>query len=467
VTLSVTVPARPVTDPAAGIAQGSRAGAGPSPSLAGTGTAQVDVVMLTVALPLLLACADAPVARPVLTLAAALARSETSSPRLRAAAAVVDEIQAETKVATRWWSDPQLQLGYNAAPAHPEGEANLDVALQQELRWPMESWARAARGTASTVVATQEQSQVALLVWRDVVVAYVDLVAAQEALAVQQQLSDVARRVSAAAHERVSAGQSAPLEAAFADVDAAAAAAAVQAARGAVAQARASLCRDMGSDDCADDDVVWPVIAVPVLARGFAGAGSDAERAAAVDSLMSRPDVAAAVAGVDSARADVNVSHWQRVPAPTFGLTLTQQRSEFVVAGDIIHDDVTLVGLRLSLPLPLWSFGQGDVAVREAGQRRAEAERDLVHLRAVSETRAAVAGWQASVDALRSWNDVDNRCDESLGWLQDGYRKGVVDLDAMLNGRDRIARARLAAIAARRAEVVAAAQVFLALGHKP
>lgn len=422
---------------------------------AGTGTASAPVVILAVALPLLLACADAP-AHSVLTLEEALAFSEASSPRLRAAVAVVDEASADAAVVTRWLSDPQLQLGYNAAPAHPEGEANLDVALQQELRWPMESWARGARGDAGKATAARDQAQTALLVWRDVVVAYVDLVAASDALVVQQRLADVAQQVSTAAHERVTAGQSAPLEAAFADVDNAAAAAAVFAARAAVSAARAQLCREIGSNECPDNDVVWPAFAVP--------ADLDAGLVAAVDA---RPDVTAAAARVDSARADADVAGWQRVPVPTLGLTLTQQRAEFVVAGQTIHDEVVLLGLRLSLPLPLWSLGQGDVAVRQAQQRRAEAEGDLVRLRALHETRAAVQLWQASTAARQSWTDVDKHFDESLAWLQDGYLKGAVDLDAMLNGRDRIARARLAAIAAHRAEVAAAAHVFLALGHKP
>ncbi len=403
----------------------------------------------------LLLSATAP-AEP-LTLEAAWERARARSPQLRSAAADVKGAEAEASIAGRWLPDPQLQMsGSTDALTTREGEMDVDAQLQQGVRWPMETWARQSGAASFLNAARHERSRAEVVAWRDLAVAYGSLAAALDELALRRALLEIAALVKTAAGERSAAGQGAPIDASFATIDLAAAANAAFQAEAAAGNARALLCRALVEDTCADVTVVWPTLPVPALA--------EEQLLAAVDA---RPDVQAALLRASGAGSLRDAAGWERLPAPTLGLAATKERSELdSAAGDLIDDD-TLLGLSVSIPLPLFSLGQGTTLAADAERLRREAERDAVRLRALHETRAALQAWQHSAAARAAWQDAEPRFEESLRWLTDGYVAGAVGLDTLLTGRDRIARARLESIFARRAEVLAAADALLALGHTP
>lgn len=388
-----------------------------------------------------------------LTLEQAWERARVNSPRLRAAVADVDVAVAEADVAGRWLLDPTLEIaGATDALTTGRGERDLDVHLQQSLRWPMETWARHASAKALVDAASNDRRRAEVVAWRELAVAYGTLAAALDELALREALLEIARRTNDAAVRRAASGASAPIEASFAAVDVAAANSAVLQTQANVGAATAALCRELGDDSCADVAVVWPTVAVPTVSDD-----------ALLAMIEARPDVEAARGRVIAAQARQDAAGWQRVPAPTLGVTASLQRAEF----NAVVDDNTLLGLGVSLPLPVFSLGQGSVAVATAHRARQEAERDAIRLRALHETRAAMQVWQASVRARATWQEVEPRFEESLRWLTEGYDAAAIGLDAMLTGRDRIVRARLESIAVRRAELTAAADVFVALGHLP
>ena len=392
-----------------------------------------------------------------LTLEDAWTQARTRSTRLRAADADVAAAEADADVAARWLPDPQLQIsGSTDAPTTQEGENNLEAEVQQALRWPMESWARQSGSQALVRAAQQERGLSEVVAWRELAGAYVGLVAAAEELALRRSLLNVATKVNAGAEARAIAGESAAIEASFAAVDVAAAEAAVAVAEAEAGRARARLCAELGDVACPDYAVVWPVFAIPAVADD-----------AVADAVELRSDVRAAVERAAAADALRDAAGWERLPAPTIGVVAMGERSELDVADGKLIDDDTLLGLRLSIPLPIFSLGQGSVAAAQAAQARRKAELDAVRLQALHATRAAVLSWQAAVRARTSWQKVEPRFEESLRWLADGYLGGVVDLNTQLAGRDRIARARVDAIGARRAEAIAAADVLAALGTLP
>lgn len=333
---------------------------------------------------------------------------------------------------------------------------DFDAELEQSLRWPMETWARQSGARSLVEAAEQDRSRAEVTAWRELAIAYGGFAAAVDELSLRRSLLEIARKVHDAAVERAKAGQSAPIEASFATVDLAAAESAVFQAEAAAGNARAALCRELVEDDCADVSVIWPTLEVPGL--------SGEKLFAAVDA---RPDVAAAVRRAEGARSLRDAAGWERLPAPTLGFGATQERSELDSDSGTLTDDDTLLSLRVSLPLPLFSLAQGSTAAADAQQLRAEAERDAVRLRALHETQAALQAWQQSVRARDAWHDAEPRFEEALRWLAEGYVAGAVDLDGVLTGRDRISRARLESIAARRTEVMAAADALLALGQAP
>ncbi|MDP2343993.1 MAG: TolC family protein [Deltaproteobacteria bacterium] len=392
-----------------------------------------------------------------LTLEDAWTEARARSTRLRVADADVADADADVDVAGRWLPDPQLQLsGSTDALTTSEGENNVEAEVQQALRWPMETWARESGTRALARAAQQDRALTEVVAWRALTDAYVELVAAVDVLTVRRSLFDVASRVNAAAEQRAIAGESAAIEASFAAVDVAAAESALAAAESALAAARARLCTELGDLACPERAVAWPSLVV--------GPAADDDVAAAVEL---RADVQAAVERVAAARLLRDAAGWERVPAPTIGVVAVAERSELDASEGKIVDDDTLLGLRLSIPLPLFSLAQGSVPAANAEQARREAELEGLRRQAFLATRASIVGWQAAVRARTSWEKVEPRFEEALRWLAEGYVAGVVDLNTQLAGRDRIARARVDAINARRAEAIAAADVFAALGRLP
>lgn len=388
----------------------------------------------------------------------AWSQTRARSTRLRAAAAAVDAADADAAVAGRWLPDPQLQLsGATDALTTQEGENNVEVEVQQTLPWPMETWARQSGSQALVRAAQQDRALTELVAWRELTTAYVELVAAVETLEVRRSLLEVATKVSSAAGQRAAAGESAQIDASFAAVDVAAAESAVAAAESSVGAAGERLCQELGVMACPEFEVVWPTTlgAAPVTDEDIA------------DAVERRSDVQAAVERAAAARAHSDAAAWERLPAPTIAVVAVGERSELDAAEGKILDDDALLGLRLSIPLPLFSFGQGTVAAAQAQQTRRDAELDAVRLQAFHATRVAVVGWQAAVRARASWEKVEPRLQESQRWLADGYVAGVVDLTTLLVGRDRLSRARVDALGARRAEALAAVDVFAALGRLP
>jgi cobalt-zinc-cadmium efflux system outer membrane protein len=396
-------------------------------------------------------------AAPSLTLDEAWTQARTRSTRLRAADADVAAADADAAVAARWLPDPQLQLsGSTDALTTQEGENNVEAEVQQTLRWPMESWARQSGSQSLVRAAQQDRALTEVVAWRELAGAYVGLVAASEELAVRRSLLELATRVNAGAEARATAAESAAIDASFAAVDVAAAESAVAAADAEAGRARARLCAELGDVACPDYAVTWPVLMVPTVAAD-----------AVADAVELRSDVRAAVERAAAADALRDAAGWERLPAPTFGFVAVAERSELDVADGKITDDDALLGLRLSIPLPLFSLGQGSLAATQAQRARRAAELDAVRLQALHATRSSILSWQAAVRARTSWQKIEPLFEESLRWLADGYLAGVVDLNAQLAGRDRIARARVDAIGARRAEAIAAADLLAALGTLP
>lgn len=385
------------------------------------------------------------------------AAARTRSPTLQAADADVAGASAAAGIAGRWLPDPSLQGSVDSdAPFQGKGELSADVQLQQQLRWPMETSARSAAARADVDAAGVDRTRAEVVLWRDVAAAYVGLVAAQEEQALRVALREVAVRVREAAVARATSGQSPEIEAAFADVDVAAAESAAAAADADVARAEASLCRLMGDAAC-EVTVAWPALVVPAL-----------DDAAVVAAIEQRAAVRAGVHRVEAANAVVDAEGWARLPAPALGVRLGFDRRVVAANDDVaLVDDDQLLGLSVSIPLPLFSAARGDTEVVAALRDRRDAELRALRLEALTQTRGAIDAWRATKRARDAWIVAEPRFEQALRWLADGYVGGAVSLDDLLGGRDRIARARLDAITARRDEVVAAATALAALGRIP
>lgn len=178
-----------------------------------------------------------------------------------------------------------------------------------------------------------------------------------------------------------------------------------------------------------------------------------------------RPDYAATLAQVDAARNDVELarrSRWQDIGVGLFG---ELDRSEDQPSG--IEDEAS-VGVRITLPLPLWDRGQGRIAEAAASLDRAEKLARATAARIRAEARLAESQMRT---AAESWRHLTEKLLPGAQELETRSlalsREGQMPLPEALRARDRRLELEAAALAARRDFHLARIRFESALGANP
>jgi cobalt-zinc-cadmium efflux system outer membrane protein len=176
-----------------------------------------------------------------------------------------------------------------------------------------------------------------------------------------------------------------------------------------------------------------------------------------------RAELALAELAVRSGEADVLLSKatsWDDVGAGVF------------VEGERFRDDPTgiepeaLVGLKLSIPLPLWQSGSGKVAEKEAARKRVSARleslRFAVQNQILLSHRIMSLRFRSATEfgtkVLPTANDHVRECEAA-------YARGEVDLQAVFRARDRLAEVELSDLEARKAYFLAYSEWLGARGE--
>ena len=102
--------------------------------------------------------------------------------------------------------------------------------------------------------------------------------------------------------------------------------------------------------------------------------------------LAARPDYVAAQSTAEAARQSAALARAQKWEDIGIGLNATEERSEDAPEG---FERDTFVGLRFSLPLPLWNNNSGRIQEATAAAVRAEKEIDALALTIDAEAAAA------------------------------------------------------------------------------
>ncbi len=388
-------------------------------------------------------------------LATALDEALTGSVSVQEAQAAVQSARAELAVLSPLLPNPEVEGGaVTDVLTGNEGELGLDVGLSQEVPFPLARLAAVAAAEARVRAAEQRLEAARIEVRADATERLIELAAAIDQARVRKDLVETAQRLADATRKRFEQGASSEADANLADIELAAASATFATTRGAVTEARARLCGLIGRKDCGDLDATFPAIDVAAID------GDAASRA-----LQGRKDVVAAGIAVEAAERAVSAAQLGRVPPITFGVGASWERGTLEdAAGATLTDEDTLLGVRLALPLPLWDWGGGEVARARAEQATAEAELARLRRTVVVETTAAQSELAATRDARVQWRDVAPKIDQTLAWYVQGYETGATSLEDYLALRDRLVRARLAALDARRAEALASVRLLRALG---
>ena len=142
--------------------------------------------------------------------------------------------------------------------------------------------------------------------------------------------------------------------------------------------------------------------------------------------LETRGEPQAARAEVDSARARVSLARRERIPNST--LSLFAQRDGF---------NERVLGVGLSLPVPLWRNGAGEVQEARARVVQAQAESEAVRRRVSLEVERALADYQSRLQAMQGLPpELVTRARAHLKALATEVRAGRLGIrDALLNER--------------------------------
>lgn len=145
--------------------------------------------------------------------------------------------------------------------------------------------------------------------------------------------------------------------------------------------------------------------------------------------LAKRPDLRALEAERAKSDAEITLARAEGVPNVTAGLGYQRENTAIEVSGSEVKDRDNLIGLKLSIPIPL--FDRNQAGIREAQARKGSAENRhaFARLAAEREVEAAYARLATADKTLAIYaKDIIPQLEENLKLVQEAYRLGEVGI---------------------------------------
>jgi len=145
--------------------------------------------------------------------------------------------------------------------------------------------------------------------------------------------------------------------------------------------------------------------------------------------LAKRPDIRALEAEKGKGDAEISLAQAERIPNITAGIGYQRENTAIEVAGNAVKDRDNLVGLKVSIPIPL--FDRNQAGIREAKARKGSAESRYLFARKVVE-REVEGAYARLTTAEKSVSiyarDIIPQLEENLKLVQEAYRLGEVGI---------------------------------------
>jgi cobalt-zinc-cadmium efflux system outer membrane protein len=145
--------------------------------------------------------------------------------------------------------------------------------------------------------------------------------------------------------------------------------------------------------------------------------------------LAKRPDLKSLEAEKAKWDAEVALARAERIPNVTVGVGYQRENSAVEVAGEEIKSRDNLIGMKLSIPIPL--FDRNQAGVREAKARKGSAENRYAFTRLTveREVESAFARLTTSQKSLLIYTrNIIPQLEENLKLVQEAYRLGEVGI---------------------------------------
>ena len=269
----------------------------------------------------------------------------------------------------------------------------------------------------------------------------------RERMQVAQRLATFSERISASVAKRVEANQLKVDEAALAEVEREASVQAIEVARQDYVTALADLQNQIGVSANAGrieplGEFVLPSV-IPVAQ----------DQALEALAISARPDIMAARAQLEGARAAVALARGDRIPTPVIGPVY--QRNE---------GGAEFFGFVYITPIPVLNSGKPLVRQRLAEERQAEQRVRQFQERAATQVRAAVARWNGATRLVSRTSGLTDALIKQVNTLERLFEEGESDLTKLLQAQQRLIQLENARLDAVWAATQAQADLLLAVG---
>jgi cobalt-zinc-cadmium efflux system outer membrane protein len=169
--------------------------------------------------------------------------------------------------------------------------------------------------------------------------------------------------------------------------------------------------------------------------------------------LQNRPEIHAARAQLEVARAAVGLARADRIPTPVVGPTYERDQA-----------GVQFVGFVFITPIPIVNNGAPLVRQREAEYRRACGALEQIQQRTVAQVEAAIANWNEANQLSRDTQGLTEKLKEKVASLERLFEAGQTDLTKLLQARQRLIQLENAELDAIWQATQAQADLLTALG---
>lgn len=173
----------------------------------------------------------------------------------------------------------------------------------------------------------------------------------------------------------------------------------------------------------------------PLIAGTFAAEIGKTEKLPVYKQLVhgKRPDLKALEAEKSRGEADIVLARAEGLPNLTAGLALRRETTAMEINGIEGKDTAYTIGLRLSMPIPLFDNNQAGVQEARARQRSSESRLAIAARNAEREVETAYASLQNAEKILSLYKaNIIPQLEENLQLTQEAYRLGEVGILAVI-----------------------------------
>ena len=362
--------------------------------------------------------------RDTLTLDAAIARALATHPRIGAARQSVRAARG-TRLTARSWTNPTFNYQAESMPAAMTGMP-LDREVMTFATVPLEPlyqlWPRSAQASAGVRAAEADLDGARRMIALDAAAAFFSASSAQVSVDALLDVRNWLDSLVSYTRARVREGAAAEVDLIRLEVEHGRTETDLAMARVDLARARAQLATFIGTES----------FTLSVPADTIEGVAALPPRDTLVSlALIHRPELQAADARLDAARAGVSV-----------------ERSRIVRDVGVMVGAKTTQGTRslmtgLSLPIPLFDQNRGEIQRADAQRRIAMFEREQIARQIAADVSASYAAVQTLTEQLSLMRDsLLRRAEEARRIAEAAYREGATSLVQVLDAARALAEAR-------------------------